>query len=187
MAGYEKAIKVGFKAIKEEAERKMAEILTQTMPGNTNEQYNFYRAVAIVCDGMITLTKRYAALAAEKLAVETNPKRKKELAMMVETLNWVMENPARNFVEALQCLYMYQTCLCLEANLHGISFGRVDQYLGEFLEKDLQDGTITEEYAQELLDLFFLKVVEMNKPWVMVPPNRLPVIQRTVNDIGRRR
>ena len=30
----------------------------------------------------------------------------------------------------------------------------VDQYLGEFLEKDLQDGTITEEYAQELLDLF---------------------------------
>jgi len=165
VAGYEKAIKVGFKAIKEEAERKMAEIVAQAMPGNTNEQYNFYRAIAIVCDGMITLTKRYAKLAAEKLAAETDPQRKKELAMMVETLNWIMENPARNFVEALQCLYMYHTCLCLEGNIHGISLGRVDQYLGEFLEKDLQNGTITEEYAQELLDLFFLKIVEINKPW----------------------
>lgn len=66
---------------------------------------------------------------------------------MVESLNWCMENPARNFTEALQCVFMYQTCLCLEANMHGITFGRVDQYLGDFLERDLAEGTITEEYA----------------------------------------
>lgn len=165
VTGYDKAIRVGFKVIKEEAQQKIAEILAQTMPGDTLEQYNFYRSVVIVCEGMITLAKRYAALAEEKLAAETNPKRKKELAMMVESLNWIMENPARNFAEALQCLFMYQTCLCLEANMHGITFGRVDQYLGDFLERDLADGTITEEYAQELLDLFYLKVSEMNKPW----------------------
>ncbi|SHH97253.1 formate C-acetyltransferase [Sporobacter termitidis DSM 10068] len=165
VTGYDKAIRVGFKAIKEEAERKQAEILAQGMPGDTNSQYNFYRAVAIACDGMITLTKRYAALAREKLAVEKDPKRKKELELMVETLSWTMENPARNFIEALQCLYMYQTCLCLEANMHGITFGRVDQYLGDFLERDLQSGAITEDYAQELMDLFYLKVAEMNKPW----------------------
>jgi formate C-acetyltransferase len=165
VTGYDKAIRVGFKAIKEEAERKQAELIGQTLPGNTVNQYNFYRAVAIVCDGMITLTKRYAALAAEKLAAEKDPKRKKELELMVETLSWTMENPARNFIEALQCLYMYQTCLCLEANMHGITFGRVDQYLGDFLERDLANGTITEDYAQELLDMFYLKVAEMNKPW----------------------
>jgi pyruvate formate-lyase/glycerol dehydratase family glycyl radical enzyme len=165
VTGYDKAIRVGFKAIKEEAERKQAELIEQALPGNTVNQYNFYRSVAIVCEGMITLTKRYAALAREKLAAETNPKRRKELELMVETLSWTMENPARNFIEALQCLYMYQTCLCLEANMHGITFGRVDQYLGDFLERDLANGTITEEYAQELMDLFYLKVAEMNKPW----------------------
>ncbi|MDR2356742.1 MAG: hypothetical protein LBD92_01450 [Oscillospiraceae bacterium] len=165
VTGYDKAVRVGFRAIKEDADRRQAEILERGMPGDTLNQYNFYRAVSIVSEGMITLTKRYAALAAEKLAVEQAPERARELKMMVETLNWTMENPARNFVEALQCLYMYQTCLCLEANMHGITFGRVDQYLGDFLERDLASGAITREYAQELLDLFYLKVAEMNKPW----------------------
>ena len=165
VAGYDKAIRVGFKAIKEEADEKIAKILDDGMPGETLTQYNFYRAVSIVAEGMITLTKRYAALAREMLAVETRPERKKELELMAETLEWTMENPSRNYIEALQCLFMYQTCLCLEANMHGITFGRVDQYLGDFLERDLDAGTITEEYAQELLDLFYLKVAEMNKPW----------------------
>ena len=68
---------------------------------------------------------------------------KAELEKMAECLNWTMENPARNFHEALQCLYMYQTCLCLDANMHGITFGRVDQYLGDYLDRDLENGTIT--------------------------------------------
>ena len=165
VTGYDKAIRVGFKAIKEEAEQKMAEIVARTMPGNTNEQYNFYRAVAIVCEGMITLTKRYAALAREKAAIEKNPERRDELLKMGEVLDWCMENPCRTYHEALQCLYMYQTCLCLEANMHGITMGRVDQYLGDFLERDLANGSITEADAQELLDMFYLKVAEMNKPW----------------------
>ncbi len=165
VTGYDKAIRVGFKALKAEAEQKMAEIVAATMPGNTNEQYNFYRAVAIVSEGMITLTKRYATLAREKASIEKNPARKAELEKMGEVLDWCMENPCRTYHEALQCVYMYQTCLCLEANMHGITFGRVDQYLGDFLERDLKNGTITEDYAQELLDMFYLKVAEMNKPW----------------------
>ncbi|MDR1328156.1 MAG: hypothetical protein LBK23_00960 [Oscillospiraceae bacterium] len=165
VTGYDKAVRVGFKAIKEDADRRQAEILESGMPGDTLNQYNFYRAVSIVSEGMIALTKRYARLAEEKLASERDPARRKELALMAETLNWTMENPARSFIEALQCLYMYQTCLCLEANMHGITFGRVDQYLGDYLERDLASGAITEEYAQELLDLFYLKVAEMNKPW----------------------
>ncbi|QSX07859.1 hypothetical protein J0B03_08550 [Alkalibacter rhizosphaerae] len=163
--GYNTAIRKGFGAIKEEAEEKMKELIDQALPGKTIDQYNFYRSVSIVCDGIITLTKRYAALAEEKLAAETDPKRRKELEMMVDTLNWTVEKPARNFVDAVQCLFMYQTALCLDANMHGMSFGRVDQYLGDFYEADIQAGRITPEYAQEILDLFYLKVAEMNKPW----------------------
>lgn len=163
--GYNAAIRKGFAAIKAEAEQKMQELIAQALPGKTIEQYNFYRAVSIVCDGIITLTKRYAKLAEEKLAVEKDPARRKELEMMVDTLNWTVEKPARNFVDAVQCLFMYQTALCLDANMHGMSFGRVDQYLGDFCQADIDAGRITPEYAQEILDLFYLKVAEMNKPW----------------------
>jgi formate C-acetyltransferase len=41
----------------------------------------------------------------------------------------------------------------------------VDQYLGSFYEADIAAGRITHEEAQELLDLFYLKVAEMNKIW----------------------
>ncbi len=163
--GYDRAIRRGFKAIKSDADRYVSELEKAGIPGSSVDQYNFYRAVSIVCGAMIHLTKRYAKTAEEMAALEENPKRKAELEKMAECLNWTMENPARNFMEALQCLYMYQTCLCLDANMHGISFGRVDQYLGDFYKADLENGTITPEYAQELMDLFYLKVAEMNRPW----------------------
>lgn len=165
VTGYNVAIRKGFAAIKEEAEAKRAEFIAAALPGDSIDKYNFYRAVSIVCDGVITLTKRYAALAAEKFDAETDPVRKAELGRMVECLNWTVEKPARNFHEAVQCLFMYQTALCLDANMHGMSFGRVDKYLGDYLERDLADGTLTDEAAQEILDLFYLKVAEMNKPW----------------------
>jgi len=163
--GYNTGIRKGFGAIKAEAEAKMKEIIEKAMPGQSVEQYNFYRSVAIVCDGVIMLTKRYAKLVEAKAVDEKDPVRKKELESMAECLNWTVENPARNFHEALQCLFMYQTALCLDANMHGMSFGRIDQYLGDFYHADVEAGRITPEYAQELMDLFFLKVAEMNKPW----------------------
>jgi formate C-acetyltransferase len=163
--GYNTAIRKGFKAIKEEADEKRRAIFDAAFPDKSVDQYNFYRAVSIVSDAAILLTKRYATLAKEMAEKETNEMRKAELEMMAEGLSWTMENPARNFYEALQCIYMYQTVLCLDANMHGISFGRIDQYVGDFYEADIAAGTITPEYAQEMLDLFYLKVAEMNKPW----------------------
>ena len=166
--GHNTAIRKGFRAIKEEAEAKMEELIAAALPGKTIDQYNFYRAVSIVCDGIIVLTKRYAKLAEQKAAQETNHERKKELLMMADTLNWTIEYPARNFLDAVQCMFMYQTALCLDANLHGISFGRVDQYLGDFYENDIKNGVITPEYGQEIMDLFYIKIAEMNKPWSSV-------------------
>ncbi|MCL2366472.1 MAG: hypothetical protein FWC75_05420 [Oscillospiraceae bacterium] len=163
--GYNTSIRKGFSAIKAEAEAKMKALTESGLPGQTIDQYNFYRSVSIVCDGIIILTKRYAKLAGELAMREKDPARKAELSSMEACLNWTVENPARNFHEALQCLFMYQTALCLDANMHGMSFGRVDQYLGDFYAADLKAGTITPEYAQELLDLFYLKIAEMNKPW----------------------
>lgn len=163
--GYNKAIRVGFGAIKAEAEEKMRKLEEDGVYGSTIEQYHFYKAISIVCEGMINLTKRYARKVEEMRDGETRPERKAELGRMAECLNHVTEHPARNFLEATQGLFLYQTCLALEGNMHGMSWGRVDQYLGDFYQRDIAAGTLTPEYGQEILDMFYLKIAEMNKFW----------------------
>jgi len=163
-ANFEKAMRKGFGAIKAEAQQKMDK-LEGVLFGNNVEKYNFYRAVTIVCDGMITLSRRYGQECERLAAIEQNPARKKELLEMADCLNWIMANPCRSFHDALQCMFLYQIGLCLDAQQHGISFGRVDQYLGSFYEADIAQGRISHSRAQELLDLFYLKVAEMNKIW----------------------
>lgn len=164
VANFETALHRGFGAIRAEAEEKMSE-LEGRMYGNGAERYNFYRAVTIVSEGMIILSRRYAEECARQAALETDPARKTELLEMADSLGWIMANPCRSFHDAIQCMFLYQIGLCLDAQQHGISFGRVDQYLAPFYEADLAAGRITPERAQELLDLFYLKVAEMNKIW----------------------
>ena len=173
-ANHNKAIHKGFGAIRFEADRKVKELEAQGIPGTTIENYNFYRAVSIVCSAAITLTKRYAAEARRQLEACTDPVRRAELAMMADTLDRVIEKPCETFYDGLQCLFMYQTVLALDGNLHGLSFGRVDQYLIDLYEADITAGRITPEYAQELLDLFYLKVAEVNKVVGLIPTESGP-------------
>lgn len=49
----------------------------------------------------------------------------------------------------------------IESNGHSISYGRMDQWLYPYYEKDMKEGNITKEFAQELLEVTFVK---MNNP-----------------------
>ena len=173
VVNFDKAINKGFGAIRAEARAKMDE-LEGVMFGDSVYKYNFYRAVTIVCDGIITFTKRYGKECERLAALETDPERKKELERMADSLNRIMENPCRTLYDAIQCIYLYQICLCLDGQLHGISFGRIDQYLGKFYDADIEEGRLTHDQAQELLDLFYLKVAEMNKIWPEVATKSSP-------------
>ncbi len=165
VANFWTATQKGFGAIREEALAKMAQYEEEGIYGDTIYKYNFYRAIDIVCEGIIHWSERYAAEAQRQADACTDPKRKAELLEMADTLNWIMKNPCRNFHDALQCIYLYQLSMCMDGQQHGISYGRVDQYLGRYYDQDIANGTITPEYAQELLDLFYLKVAECNKIW----------------------
>ncbi len=159
------ATQKGFGAIKQEAEDKMAELEEDGIFGTSIYQYNFYRAISIVCGGIIHWSEHYAQEAERQAAECEDPARKAELLEMADTLNWIMKNPCRNFHDAVQCVYLYQLSLCLDGQQHGTSFGRIDQYLGPYYEKDIAEGKITPEYAQELMDMFMLKAAECNKIW----------------------
>ncbi len=165
VANFWTATQKGFGAIQKEAEEKMRQLEEDGIFGDSIYKYNFYRAVSIVSEGIIHWSKRYAKECERLAELEQNPERKAELLRMADTLNWIMENPCRNFHDAVQCIYLYQLSMCMDGQQHGISYGRVDQYLGRYYEQDIANGTITPEYAQEILDLFYLKVAECNKIW----------------------
>ena len=62
----------------------------------------------MTCDAMTIWARRYAKLATEMAAKEMNAQRKKELLEIAEICEWVPENPARNFREALQAQWWGQ-------------------------------------------------------------------------------
>ena len=161
-ANYQKLIHRGFKSLYDEAKENMA-AMEGRMFGDDIKKYSFYRSVAIVMEGMMILTKRYSEKCAQMAETEENAGRKAELLEMAECLEHISTEPARTYQDAVQLIFIYHIGMCLDGQQHGISFGRIDQYLGEYYERDIASGAITAERAQELLDLFYLKCAEMNK------------------------
>lgn len=97
-------------------------------------------------DALIDLTDRYAA--------EARRQGKEEIAAV---LSQVPRYGATTFHEALQMLRIINFAAWLEGNYH-VTLGRFDQYCSPYLEADLENGTLTEEAALELLCDYFLSL-----------------------------
>jgi formate C-acetyltransferase len=156
VAGYEKIINTGYAAIRKQAQDFLDEHRGKTM-GEDMDRYMFYQSIVITCDAAITLVKRYARACREKAENWPDSKRKAELLKMADGLDYISENPARNFWEAAQLTMMYQVLIQIESLIPSPALGRFDQYTWPFLKKDLEDGTLTMDEAQEICDAFFLK------------------------------
>jgi formate C-acetyltransferase len=162
-ANYNKAITKGFKAIRDEARTKMAE-LEGCIQGDDGHRYLFYKSIVIVCDVCIDFPKRYAA-ECRRIAATADETRKEELLRMADSLDWILENPCRTYAEAIQAMFLYHIIMCIDSNMHALTFGRVDQYMWPFLEKDLREGRITESEAQEWMDCLCLKISDASRLW----------------------
>ena len=155
----------GLGAVLAEARARKAEMLERGLQGGEGQTFQFYRAMELVTEGLIIYTKRYGAECARQAEKCADPARKAELLDMADRLNRIIEKPCESYYDALQACFMYQLALLLESQPHGISYGRLDQYCGKYLEADLASGKLTKEQAQELTDMFILKVAEINKVW----------------------
>ncbi|SHK16070.1 formate C-acetyltransferase [Hathewaya proteolytica DSM 3090] len=69
-----------------------------------------------------------------------------------------MSQPAKNAREAVQFVYLGYLAAVKENNGAATSLGRVTTFLDCFIERDLQNGTITEKEAQEIIDQFVIKL-----------------------------
>ena len=155
--GHEKIINVGYKALRDQAQNWIDAHEGDLMADNFSKNV-FYSAVVIVCDAVTTYIKRYAGVCRTEAEKTGDGKRRAELFKMAEGLEWISENPARNFWEACQAALLYQLVLQLEAGYPALSFGRFDQYTWPFLKKELDEGSITRDEAQEIVDSVFLKL-----------------------------
>ena len=121
----------------------------------------FYRSILIVLDAVEAFSLRYAALAEEQAKTAT-PERAKELLELARICRKVPMQPAENFHEALQSVWIMHVVLQIESNGHSLSYGRMDQYVYPYYEKSRAEG-MSEEQALELLENLWLRTFTVNK------------------------
>ena len=81
-----------------------------------------------------------------------------EIKDMALSYGYDISKPAKNSKEAVQWLYFGYLATVKENNGAAMSLGRVDAFLDIYFEKDLEEGKITEEEIQELIDQFIIKL-----------------------------
>ncbi|MFT8312388.1 MAG: glycyl radical protein [Sporolactobacillus sp.] len=123
----------------------------------------FYEASLNVIKAVRDFAKRYANLAAEKAETEKDPQRQTELRNMAQILNKVPYEPADTFYEAVQSIWLIHLVLQIESNGHSVSYGRMDQYLFPFYQRDVDRRILTDEQATELLTNLWMKTLTINK------------------------
>lgn len=162
---YEMVLKYGFGGILEKAKDELNN-LDITNPEDLKKR-NFYNASIIAMKGCISFSKRYAKLAAKLAHLEKDKVRKEELVKISEICMNISEKTPKSFYEAVQLIWFTHLILQIETNGHSMSFGRVDQYLYPYYQKDYEAGLIDEKFAQELVECLYIKIFSIIKvrPW----------------------
>ena len=126
-----------------------------------------YRRIALYGIDYLVL-KKQEDLKNIKVINEENIRLREEVSMQIKALKEIKEmalkygydisKPASNAKEAVQWLYFGYLAAVKENNGAAMSLGRIDAFLDIYIERDLNNGTLTEEEAQELIDQLVIKL-----------------------------
>jgi len=163
-AGYEKVLKKGLLGVKKDAEERLAR-LDLTDPEDFKKQ-DFLHGVVMALEAAVEIGNKFAAKARELADNEKDAGRKAELLKIAENCEQVPAHPARTFYEAIQSVWFIHILHAID-NDHasGMGPGRPDQYLYPFYKKDIEEGRITKEEAQELIDCWFMRYSQYYVVW----------------------
>ncbi len=115
------------------------------------EKLNFLAALDSVIRGIFERALLLAEACREAARKCEDSRRRETLLRMAGNCAQVPMHPARNFEEAVQCVYF---CFPFLPD----SIGRPDQYLLPFYRQGIADGSITVEHARELLQELFVMI-----------------------------
>ncbi|MBQ2735291.1 MAG: hypothetical protein IJF33_05615 [Clostridia bacterium] len=147
---FEKLLRVGINGLRREIHEHL-EALDFAAPDlypnlDTVKQYEFYQCCLIELNAVSDLAKRYADEAL-RMAEQASEPRRSELQRLGRMLQKVPDEPAESFYEAVQSVQFFLS------SLFGLyPLGRPDRYLYPYYERDLKNGSLTREFAQELID-----------------------------------
>ena len=158
---YERILKDGLRGYEKRVKEYKA-TLDLTNPDNI-DKYCFYNAVLIVLKAVRNFANRYSVLAKDLAEKELNQERKIELLEISRICSKVPYEPAETFQEAVQSVWFIQLILQIESNGHSLSYGRFDQYMYPYYDRDIKNGTIKESEALELLTCLWIKTLTINK------------------------
>ena len=158
---YERILKDGLKGYEKRVKECKAS-LDLTDPDSI-DKYCFYNAVLIVLEAVRNFANRYSVLAKDLAEKEMNQERKIELLEISRICSKVPYDPAETFQEAVQSVWFIQLILQIESNGHSLSYGRFDQYMYPYYDRDIKNGTIKESEALELLTCLWIKTLTINK------------------------
>lgn len=158
---YERILKDGLRGYEKRVKEYKAS-LDLTDPESI-DKYCFYNAVLIVLEAVRNFANRYSVLAKDLAEKELNQERKIELLEISRICSKVPYKPAETFREAVQSVWFIQLILQIESNGHSLSYGRFDQYMYPYYNRDIKNGTIKESEALELLTCLWIKTLTINK------------------------
>lgn len=158
---YEKLMKVGFVGLINEIKLQVKNLDPNS--DNYHEQSDYYQAMLIELEAARNYVKRYAVLAEKKSETETNLARKIELETMANNCYQLSAGTPQTFWQALQLWHFATTITMIESNGHSVSYGRMDQWLYPFYKKDMENKTISKDFALELLECAYVKTGNPSK------------------------
>ena len=105
-----------------------------------------------------TRTIMYSDVTREREELPEQIKALKELKELGKIYGYDISKPATNVQEAIQWLYFGYLAAIKEQNGAAMSLGRTSTFIDIYAERDLKNGTFTEEQIQEFVDHFIMKL-----------------------------
>jgi len=158
-ADYSKVINKGLMSVIDEAEAAKAKLDIADV--NDLKKMHFLNGVIISNNAVISFAERFALEADKQAEKEQDATRKAELVEIARICRKVPAQPAETFHEAVQAFWFTHLAISIESNGHSISPMRFDQYMHPFYKAS--KDTVSDEKAQELIDLLWIKLNEINK------------------------
>ncbi len=150
---YKKIIDKGFKAEYEYLQGLYDALPEADKEGSKGGQL---RAMMTACLMPKELAEKYSGFCKVQAEKCGDPKRKEELLRMAANTAKVPWEPATDFWEAVQSLWMTHMLVMSDEKYPGpgVSFGRIDQYLYPYYKKSIEDG-MSEDFMKEILGCFW--------------------------------
>lgn len=162
--GGEQVFTTGYLDYKEKIKKTMDALDWMNDP-EASDKMEELKAMDICCDAVIILGERYHEMAVEKVAAETDPKRKAELEQIAKNLEVVPAHKPQTFWQAIQLYWFTHLAVTTELNpWDAFSPGRLDQHLNPYYEADVEAGLLDDEHALELLECLWVKFYNQPAP-----------------------